>query len=63
MTVHKNEVYYADLSPIIGSEQGGTRPVLAYKNDTEQGISYDHHRFHHQSTEEKCDYQHTFQSS
>ena len=28
MTVHKNDVYYADLSPVIGSEQGGTRPVL-----------------------------------
>ena len=28
MTVHKNEVYYADLDPVIGSEQGGIRPVL-----------------------------------
>ena len=34
MTVHKNEVYYADLSPVIGSEQGGTRPVLVIQNDT-----------------------------
>ena len=33
MTVHKNEVYYADLSPVTGSEQGGTRPVLIIQND------------------------------
>jgi mRNA interferase MazF len=33
MTVHKNEVYYADLSPVIGSEQGGIRPVLIIQND------------------------------
>ncbi len=33
MTVHKNEVYYADLSPVVGSEQGGTRPVLVIQND------------------------------
>lgn len=34
MTVHKNEVYYTDLSPVVGSEQGGTRPVLVIQNDT-----------------------------
>ena len=39
MTVHKNEVYYADLSPIIGSEQGGTRPVLVIQNDTGNKVS------------------------
>ena len=33
MTIHKNEVYYADLSPVVGSEQGGTRPVLIIQND------------------------------
>lgn len=33
MTVHKNEVYYADLSPVVGSEQGGIRPVLVIQND------------------------------
>ena len=33
MTVHKNEVYYAELSPVVGSEQGGTRPVLVIQND------------------------------
>ena len=33
MTVHKNEVNYADLSPVTGSEQGGTRPVLIIQNN------------------------------
>ena len=39
MTVHKNEVYYADLSPVIGSEQGGTRPVLVIQNDVGNKVS------------------------
>jgi len=33
MTVHRGEIYYADLSPVVGSEQGGTRPVLIVQND------------------------------
>ena len=33
MTVKRGEIYYADLSPVIGSEQGGTRPVLVVQND------------------------------
>ena len=33
MTVHRGEIYYADLSPVVGSEQGGLRPVLIVKND------------------------------
>ena len=28
MEVHRGEVFYADLSPVVGSEQGGVRPVL-----------------------------------
>ena len=28
MEVHRGEVFYADLSPVVGSEQGGIRPVL-----------------------------------
>lgn len=39
MTVHKNEVYYADLSPVVGSEQGGTRPVLVIQNDVGNKVS------------------------
>ena len=33
MTVHRGDIYYADLSPVIGSEQGGVRPVLIIQND------------------------------
>ncbi|MBR6101992.1 MAG: type II toxin-antitoxin system PemK/MazF family toxin [Ruminococcus sp.] len=33
MTVHRGEIYYADLSPVVGSEQGGLRPVLIVQND------------------------------
>ena len=33
MTVHRGEVYCADLSPVVGSEQGGLRPVLIVQND------------------------------
>lgn len=33
MLVHRGEIYYADLSPVTGSEQGGLRPVLVLQND------------------------------
>ena len=33
-TVKRGDIFYADLSPVIGSEQGGTRPVLIVQNDT-----------------------------
>ncbi len=33
-TVKRGEIYYADLSPVVGSEQGGMRPVLIVQNDT-----------------------------
>ena len=32
-TVKRGEIYYADLSPVVGSEQGGIRPVLIIQND------------------------------
>ena len=32
-TVRRGDIYYADLSPVVGSEQGGTRPVLIIQND------------------------------
>ena len=32
--VKRGEIYYADLSPVVGSEQGGIRPVLIVQNDT-----------------------------
>ena len=31
---HRGEVYYADLDPVTGHEQGGIRPVLVIQNDT-----------------------------
>ena len=33
MTVKRGDIYYADLSPVVGSEQGGVRPVLIVQND------------------------------
>ena len=32
-TVKRGDIYYADLSPVVGSEQGGLRPVLIIQND------------------------------
>ena len=34
MIVKRGEIYYADLRPVVGSEQGGIRPVLIVQNDT-----------------------------
>lgn len=31
--IRRGEIYYADLSPVVGSEQGGVRPVLIVQND------------------------------
>lgn len=31
--IKRGEIYYADLSPVVGSEQGGNRPVLIVQND------------------------------
>ena len=33
MNVKRGDVFFADLSPVVGSEQGGTRPVLIIQND------------------------------
>mgnify|MGYP001145470451 FL=1 len=32
-TIKRGDIYYADLNPVVGSEQGGTRPVLVISND------------------------------
>lgn len=32
--VRRGDIYFADLSPVVGSEQGGMRPVLIVQNDT-----------------------------
>lgn len=31
--MHRGDIYFADLSPVVGSEQGGIRPVLVIQND------------------------------
>ncbi len=33
MSIRRGDIYYADLSPVVGSEQGGLRPVLIVQND------------------------------
>ncbi|MBP7175039.1 MAG: type II toxin-antitoxin system PemK/MazF family toxin [Thermoclostridium sp.] len=33
MDIRRGDIFYADLSPVIGSEQGGIRPVLVVQND------------------------------
>lgn len=34
MIIKRGDIFYADLSPVVGSEQGGVRPVLIVQNDT-----------------------------
>ena len=33
MNIKRGDIYYADLSPVVGSEQGGVRPVLIVQNN------------------------------
>ena len=33
MIVRRGDIFFADLSPVVGSEQGGIRPVLIVQND------------------------------
>ena len=35
MVIKRGDIFYADLRPVVGSEQGGVRPVLIIQNDTE----------------------------
>ena len=39
MSIKRGEIYYADLSPVVGSEQGGVRPVLIVQNDVRNRYS------------------------
>ena len=34
MVIKRGDMFYADLSPVVGSEQGGIRPVLVIQNNT-----------------------------
>ena len=38
--IRRGDVYYADLSPVVGSEQGGVRPVVVVQNDKGNRTSY-----------------------
>ena len=47
LTIKRGDIYYAELNPVIGSEQGGTRPVLIISNDignkhSPTAVSYTH---------------------
>ena len=44
--IHRGDVYYADLSPVTGSEQGGIRPVLVVQNDVGNKFSRPHYQPH-----------------
>ena len=37
MVIRRGDIFYADLRPVIGSEQGGVRPVLIIQNDVATG--------------------------
>lgn len=37
--IRRGDIYYADLSPVVGSEQGGVRPVLVIQNNTGNAYS------------------------
>ena len=39
MVIKRGDMFYADLSPVVGSEQGGIRPVLIFQNDTGNNYS------------------------
>ena len=39
MSIKRGDIYYADLNPVIGSEQGGVRPVLVIQNDVGNACS------------------------
>lgn len=38
-TIKRGDIFYADLNPVVGSEQGGIRPVLVISNNTENRYS------------------------
>ncbi len=38
-SVKRGDIFYADLSPVVGSEQGGVRPVLIVQNDSGHHVS------------------------
>ena len=55
--IRRGEIYYADLSPVIGSEQGGVRPVLVLQNDVGK-LHYHRGGDHIHTKEEQTAYSH-----
>ena len=52
MIVRRGDIFFADLSPVVGSEQGGIRPVLIVQNDIGNKYSDSNLRRHHLSDEQ-----------
>ena len=42
MIIRRGDIYYADLRPVIGSEQGGVRPVLVIQNGMTKVVNIKH---------------------
>ena len=42
--IKRGDIYYADLRPVVGSEQGGVRPVLIIQNDAGNGDLCGHYQ-------------------
>ena len=58
MNIKRGDIFYADLSPVVGSEQGGIRPVLIVQNDVGNKFSY-----YKSTVKGKAAYSHTAGSS
>ena len=54
MIIQRGDIYYADLRPVVGSEQGGIRPVLIVQNDAMQGHKHNDSGHRHQLPEYGC---------
>ena len=59
MQIRRGDMFYADLSPVVGSEQGGIRPVLIIQNDLGNKYSPTVIAAAVTSQMEKQNYQHT----
>ncbi len=59
--IKRGDIYYAELNPVIGSEQGGTRPVLIISNDIGNKHSRNHCSNYEPSTH-KSKVAHTYRS-
>ena len=58
--IKRGDIYYAELNPVIGSEQGGTRPVLIISNDI--GKPDGNHCSNYEPSTHKSKVAHTYRS-